>query len=117
MHSYKFCIGRNEPEFIREIIQWVKSTLVKFQVAQDPGSRKQYVKPLLNIEKNDSTCVVSVFEIGGRDRTTIVETIHTLFASQIEGSCSIENIGETSDQKGMIHLQNSLMFQYEVLSI
>jgi hypothetical protein len=34
-----FCIGRNEPEFIDEIIEWVNLKLVKktyFQVAQYP---------------------------------------------------------------------------------
>jgi hypothetical protein len=115
-YSYKFFIGRNEAEFIREIIQWVNSILVKdryFQVAQDLESCQQYVKPLLDIEKNfDRTCVVGIFEIGEIDSTTIAKTFYNSIASLTEGNCSLENIRETSDQKGLIHLQNSLMFQF-----
>jgi hypothetical protein len=88
-----------------------------FQVAHDPESRQQYVKPLLDIEKNiDRTCVVGIFEIGGIDTTTIAKTFYNSIASLTEGSCSLENIRETSDQKGLIHLQNSLMFQFDGFS-
>jgi hypothetical protein len=67
------------------------------------------VKPLLNIEKNiDRTCLVGIFEIGGIDTTTIAKTFYNSIASLTEGSCSLENIRETSDQKVMIHLQNSI---------
>jgi hypothetical protein len=88
-----------------------------FQVAHDPESRQQYAKPLLDIEKNiDRTCVVGIFEIGGIDTTTIAKTFYNSIASLTEGSCSLENIRETSDQKGLIHLQNSLMFQFDGFS-
>jgi hypothetical protein len=67
------------------------------------------VKPLLDIEKNiDRTCLVDIFEIGGIDTTIIAKTFYNLIASLTEGSCSLENIRETSDQKVMIHLQNIL---------
>jgi catabolite regulation protein CreA len=93
----------------------VNSILVKntyFQIAQYPGSRAQYVKPLLDIERNDSTCMIGIFETGGIDKTTIAKAIYNSIASLTDGSCSLENIRQTSDQKGMIHLQNSLMFQF-----
>ncbi|XP_062152336.1 G-type lectin S-receptor-like serine/threonine-protein kinase At4g03230 [Alnus glutinosa] len=80
--------NKNEAEFIREIIQWVNSILVKhryFQVAQNPESLQQYVKPLLDIEKNiDRTCVVGIFEISGIDTTTIAKTFYNLIASLTE---------------------------------
>jgi DNA replication protein DnaC len=111
-----FCIGRNEPEFIHEIIEWVNSILVKktyFQVAQYPvgiESRVQDVKSLLDIEKNDSTCMVGIFGTGGIGKTTIAKAIYNSIASQFEGSCFLENIRETSSQKdGLIHLQNKLL--------
>jgi hypothetical protein len=109
------CFGRNEPEFIHEIIEWVNSILVKkayFQVAQYPvgiESRVQNVKSLLDIEKNDSTCMVGIFGTGGIGKTTIAKAIYNLMASQFEGSCFLENIRETSSQKGLIHLQNKLL--------
>jgi hypothetical protein len=110
LYFYEFCIGRNELEFILEIIQWVNSILVKntyFQVAQYPGSRAQYVKPLLDVERNDSTCMIGIFEIGGIDKT-IAKAIYNSIASLTDGSCSLENIRQTSNQKGMIHLLSNV---------
>jgi hypothetical protein len=111
-----FCIGRNEPEFIHEIIEWVNSILVKktyLEVAQYPvgiESRVQDVKSLLTIEKNDSTCMVGIFGIGGIGKTTIAKSIYNSMASQFEGNCFLENIRETSGQMGgLINLQNKLL--------
>jgi hypothetical protein len=108
-------IGRNEPDFIHEVIEKVNSILLKntyFQVAQYPvgiESRVQDVKLLLDMEKNDSTCMVGIFGVGGIGKTTIAKAIYNLIASQFEGSCFLENIRETSSQKGLIHLQNKLL--------
>ena len=110
MYFYKFCIARNEPESIHEIIQLVNSMLVKntyFQVAQYPKSHVQYVKPLLDLEKNDSTCMVGIFETGGIDKTAIAKAIYNSIASLTEGTFSLENIRETYGQN---HLQNSELF-------
>jgi hypothetical protein len=110
-----FCIVRNEPEFIHEIIEWVNSIFVNkayFQVAQYPvgiESRVQDVKSLLDIEKKDTTCMVGIIGIGGIGKTTIAKAIYNSVASQFEGSCFLENIRETSAQKGLIHLQNKLI--------
>jgi hypothetical protein len=111
-----FCIGRNEPEFIQEIIQWVNSILVKkayFQVAQYPvgiESRVQDVKLLLDIEKNYNTCMVGIFGIGGIGKTTIAKAIYNSIAYEFEGSCFLGDIRETSSQiGGLICLQNELL--------
>jgi hypothetical protein len=110
-----FCIGRNEPEFIHEIIKWANSILVKttyFHLAKYPArleSRVQDVKSLLDIEKNDSTCIVGIFIIGGIGKTTIAKATCNSIASQFEDNCFLENIRETSGQKGLIHLQNKLL--------
>jgi hypothetical protein len=115
-----FCIGRYEPEFIHKIIERVNSILVKktyLEVAQYPvgiESQVQKVKSLLNIEKNDSTCMVGIFGTGGIGKTTIAKDIYNSMASQFEGSCFLENIRETSGQmNGLINLQNKLL--YEIL--
>ncbi|XP_059450314.1 G-type lectin S-receptor-like serine/threonine-protein kinase At4g03230 [Corylus avellana] len=78
--------NRSEPEFIHEIIQLVKSMLVKstnFQVAQHQKSDEQYVNPLL-IEKNDNTCMVGIFKTGGIDESTIAKVIHSSIAALTE---------------------------------
>ena len=111
-----FCIGRNEPEFIREIIEWVNSILVKktyFQVAQYPvgiESRVQEVKSLLDIEKNDKICKVGIFGTHGIGKTTLSKAIYNSIDAQFEHSCFLENIREASSQKdGLIQLQNKLL--------
>jgi hypothetical protein len=110
-----FYIGRNEPEFIHEIIEWVNSILVKktyFQVAKYPVGiefRVQEVKLLLNIEKNDSICMVGIFGTGGIGKTTLAKAIYNSIASQFECSCFLGDIRETFGQKGLIYLQNKLL--------
>jgi hypothetical protein len=118
MFSYcLICIGyRDEPEFIQEIIVWLNSILVKetyFEVAQYPvgiESHIQYLKSLLDIEKNDNTCMVGIFGIGGIGKTTIAKAIYNSIASRFEVSCFLENIRETSQKaNGLIRLQKKLL--------
>jgi hypothetical protein len=97
----------------------VNSILVKntyFQVSQYPKSQVQYVKPLLDIEKNDSTCMVGIFETGGIDKTIIAKAIYNSIASLTEGSCFLENIREISGSNS-IAFHNAHRAQYEFCPI
>jgi hypothetical protein len=89
----------------------VKKT--SFQVAQYPVGIEfcvQDVKLLLDIENNDHTCMVGIFGTGGIGKTTIAKAIYNSIASQFEGSCFLEDIRETSNQKdGLIRLQNKIL--------
>ncbi|XP_059455234.1 disease resistance protein RPV1-like [Corylus avellana] len=107
---------RIETEFIREIIGWVNPILLEqtqFQVARHPvgiESRVQAVKLLLDIEKNDCTCMVGIFGTGGVGKTTLVQAIYNSIASQFQRSCYLGDIRETSGRKeGLIYLQNELL--------
>ncbi|XP_059455238.1 disease resistance protein RPV1-like [Corylus avellana] len=107
---------RNEAEFIKSIIEWVNSVLVKktyFQVAKYPigiDSRVQDMKRLLDIEKNDITCMAGIFGTGGIGKTTLTKAIYNSIASQFEGCCFLENIRETfSQMDGLMILQNKLL--------
>ncbi|XP_059455266.1 disease resistance protein RPV1-like [Corylus avellana] len=115
--SGKHLDNMNEPEFICEIIKWVNSILVKkasFEVAKYPvgiESRVQDVNSLLAIDqKNDTTCMVGIFGIGGIGKTTIVKAIYNSIAFQFECSCFLGDIRETSNKiGGLINLQKKLL--------
>ncbi|XP_059429169.1 disease resistance protein RUN1-like [Corylus avellana] len=105
----------NEPEFSDEIIERVNSKLVNntyFQVAQYPIGIKSHVqdmKSLLDIENNDSTCMIGIFGTSRIGKTTLAKAIYNSIDSHYEDSCFLENIRETSNKKGLIHLQIKLI--------
>jgi ABC-type glutathione transport system ATPase component len=110
-----FCIGRSEPEFIREIIERVNSIQINeayFQVAQHPirmESRVHDVKLPLDIEKNDCTCMAEISGTCGIGKTTIAKAIYNSMTSKFEFSCFLEKIRETSSQNGLFHLPSKLL--------
>ncbi len=53
--------------------------------------------------------MVGIVEMGGIGKTIIPKAIYNSIAYRFEVSCFLENIRETSGQKGLIHLQNKLL--------
>ncbi|KAG7944594.1 hypothetical protein I3843_15G110100 [Carya illinoinensis] len=111
---------RTESELILEIIQRVNLIMVNhtsLHVAKYPvgiDSRAQDVYQHLSIGRNDITCIVGIFGVGGIGKTTISKKIYNMISYQFEGSCFLNDVRENSKQRSdLIQLQNRLL--YEIL--
>ncbi|XP_042962738.1 disease resistance protein RUN1-like [Carya illinoinensis] len=114
-------IGRDESEFIQDIIKWVDSKMVNhtpLNVAKYPVGIESRVRDIyqhLNMGKNDIICMVGIFGTDGIGKTTISKEVYNKISYQFEGSCFLKNIREISKAGGLIQLQKTLL--YEILGI
>ena len=75
---------------------------LQFQVAE--------VKSLLDIESNNSTFMLGIFETGGIGKTTLAKVLYNSICNQFEGACFLLNVRETSNQdNGEVCLQQMLL--------
>jgi hypothetical protein len=94
------------------MLNWTLAKKIDFEVAQHTvgiESHIQQLKSLLDIEKNNGTCMVGIVEMGGIGKTIIPKAIYNSIAYRFEVSCFLENIRETFQKEGPIHLQKKLL--------
>ncbi|KAF5469365.1 hypothetical protein F2P56_013446, partial [Juglans regia] len=109
-------INEDESKFIQKILQEVSKIVLDrtyLHVAEYPvgiDSRVEDINKLLCIKENE-TCMIGIFGIGGIGKTTIAKEMYNRITDQFEGSCFLANVRESSkqDQGGLVKLQEKIL--------
>lgn len=114
---YNF-ISRNEPKFIKNIVDHITRELPStylLSIARHPvgiNSRLQDLSSRLHVESLKDVRMIGIWGMTGTGKTTIARAIYNEFYCAFLGKVSyLENVRETTKKdNGLVGLQNQLLF-------
>ncbi|XP_050278002.1 disease resistance protein RPV1-like [Quercus robur] len=108
---------RDESELVQNIVEDISKSIVNqmpLPIAEYPvgiNSRVEDVLRSSNIESNDDISILRIYGLGGVGKTTIAKAIYNRISYHFRTKIFLENVRENSITKGIIHLQETLLFK------
>ncbi|KAL2966540.1 hypothetical protein AAZX31_16G123200 [Glycine max] len=113
-HHFQPDGNKYEYKFIKEIVESVSNKLngdhlYVSDVLVGLESPVLEVKELLDVGRDDVVHMVGIHGLPGVGKTTLAVAVYNSIVDHFEASCFLENVRETSNKNGLVHLQSVLL--------